>query len=52
MNEILLSIGKKPYGMLSVLIMLLSVVLSFDPLAKYESNVKSALEKSRGQSHI
>ncbi len=49
MNEKLLALGKKILAvLLSVLIPLLSVVISFDPFAKYESDVKAALEKSGG----
>ncbi len=49
MNEKLVAIGKKVLAvLLSVLIPVLAAVISFDPLAKYDPEVKSALEKTDG----
>ena len=49
MNEKLVAFGKKVLAvLLSVLIPVLATVLSFDPLAKYDPEVKSALEKTDG----
>lgn len=49
MNEKLLTIGKKVLAvLLSVLIPVLAAVVSFDPFAKYDPEVKSALEKTDG----
>ncbi len=49
MNEKLLAIGKKILAvLLSILIPVLAAVVSFDPLAKYDPEVKSALEKTGG----
>ena len=49
MNEKLLTIGKKVLAvLLSVLIPVLAAVVSFDPFAKYDPEVRSALEKTDG----
>lgn len=49
MNEKLAAFGKKVLAvLLSVLIPVLAAVISFDPLAKYDPEVKSALEKTDG----
>ena len=49
MNEKLVAFGKKVLAvLLSVLIPVLAAVISFDPLAKYDPEVKAALEKTDG----
>ncbi len=49
MNEKLVAIGKKILAvLLAVIIPVLAAVISFDPFAKYDPEVKSALEKTGG----